>query len=395
MRERARVIHPPPLEDLVAAALQGYPRPSGPAEAALVATTSQKIHEHARSLWAEGPLPHDRVDWFCRMFARLAVTNPSLVLFRPSAALENGFVVLRGMTNTPSIIEGVMEALGDVGIEHVRDEMRVLPDAERLGDRRFGACQHSLALTFAEPGEQGKEQTQLLFGEPVFLLDREGGDYLLHSGDGYWGWVRQDAIHAMTDEEFQQYSAHTQAVVLDDIDLGSVRIFRGARVAVDGENVGGRLTLVWPDGRRSPLPASKLRSESAVQKEAAEARVRAALDLRSTPYLFGGRSPLGLDCSGLVSSACARTGLVLARDAWQQAFAGSLVATRWHRKGLRAGDLVFFIDASGKIHHTGVAVSPTHLVHASPPCVQISSLRPGDRLYDARLDRAFFMAKRP
>ena len=64
--------------------------------------------------------------------------------------------------------------------------------------------------------------------------------------------------------------------------------------------------------------------------------------------------------------------------------------------GVRMGaGLVFFIDERGKIYHTGVAISATHIVDASPPAVQIGSIVPGDRLYDRRMDRDFFVAKRP
>ena len=124
-------------------------------------------------------------------------------------------------------------------------------------------------------------------------------------------------------------------------------------------------------------------------------RVQAALDLLRTPYVFGGRSPSGLDCSGLVTNVAARCGAGIARDANQQAAAGLLTATAWAREGMRAGDQVFFIDASGKIYHTGIALNSTHILHAAPPAVQIGTFVRGDRLYDARIDRDFFIAKRP
>ena len=83
------------------------------------------------------------------------------------------------------------------------------------------------------------------------------------------------------------------------------------------------------------------------------------------------------------------------RDAWHQAFSGRVVATWWDREGMRPGDYVYFIDPTGKIYHTGVALSATHIVHAAPPFVRIGSLRAEDPLFDERFDRDFFMAKRP
>ncbi|MBN2447464.1 MAG: hypothetical protein JXO22_12100, partial [Phycisphaerae bacterium] len=74
--------------------------------------------------------------------------------------------------------------------------------------------------------------------------------------------------------------------------------------------------------------------------------------------------------------------------------AGRLVATRWRRDNILAGDLLFFINTCGRIFHVAIAISPTHYVHSAPPEVQINSLVPGDRLYSGYRERAFFAAKR-
>ena len=370
---------------------------TSPTSAPFVRNTnpSHKVRDVARSIWPEGRLPNERVDWFCQMFARLALTNRSLTYFDPSARVEDGVVVLSGATDMPLIIEGLEAALHAVGHERVRNTLRVLPDVERLDGKPFGACQVSMALTYVEPNEQTGQQTQLLYGEPVFLLDRDRGYYLLRAGDGYWGWVRADAIHPMTTTEYVAYTAHAQATAQTDIDLDAMRIPRAARVAIDGPAADGSLVIIRPDGARSAVPAATLRVETPAQQAAALARVRAALDLLYTPYVFGGRSPLGLDCSGLVQSVCTRAGGAPGRDAWHQAFAGALVATHWYREGLRAGDLVYFVDSAGKMYHAGVAIDSTHIVHSAPPGVQINSFVPGDPLYDQRLDRDFCVAKRP
>ena len=82
-------------------------------------------------------------------------------------------------------------------------------------------------------------------------------------------------------------------------------------------------------------------------------------------------------------------------DAAQQFLSGKLVASRWYRDGIRPGDRLYFIETSGKIFHTGVAISQTHFVHCSAPEVQISSLKKGDRLYREQWDNTFLAAKRP
>jgi cell wall-associated NlpC family hydrolase len=92
---------------------------------------------------------------------------------------------------------------------------------------------------------------------------------------------------------------------------------------------------------------------------------------------------------------CERRGVTLARDAGQQFVSGQLVATHWYRDDILPGDRLYFINETGKVYHSGIAISPTHFVHSCPPAVQISSLRRGDRLYSEDWDRDFFAAKRP
>jgi cell wall-associated NlpC family hydrolase len=148
-----------------------------------------------------------------------------------------------------------------------------------------------------------------------------------------------------------------------------------------------------PFGDRIEMPASAVR---VLDDEAdLSGRACAALDLLHTPYVFGGRSPFGLDCSGLITNVCQQEDIPIARDAAQQVLAGRLVATPGYRDAMRAGDRVYFINERGKVFHAGIALSSSYFVHCAPPGVQISSLEPGDRLYSEHWQRSFFAAKRP
>jgi len=353
-----------------------------------------RVGRLARTIWPEGPLPAERVGWFCELFAKVAVKDASLVYVDMTARRDEEGVVLRGATNAPSYVGGLTEALAAVGIAGVRSEARTLPDREKLGARLFGVCRVPTALTYNRPSESGGLQTQLLYGEPVFLLDRAEGFYLLHAGEGYWGWVREEAVQPLAENDFAPFQRLPRAVFVTDLQMERTNIPRGG-TAPFVRTEGDKSVVLSPEGSEMVVPSSVLRVGTA-DAGAAEARVKAALDFMGSPYLFGGRSGRGLDCSGLVTNVWARAaGERTARDAWQQALAGELVATWWHRENIQPGDQVFFIDPTGRIYHTGVAISATHILHAAPPAVQIGSFVKGDRLYDARLDRDFFMVKRP
>jgi hypothetical protein len=351
-----------------------------------------RAQRRAQSIWPQAALPEEQVDWFCRRFAEISITNHSLVYFEVTAHTEDDAVVLRGRTNAPAVVSGLEKALRAAGVQNLRSEVQALPDRTRLGEQLFGVCRAPMALTYRQP-EGGSVQTQLLFGEPVFLLDRDGEHYLLHAGDGYWGWVRREAIAPMTAEEFDAYVRHPSGVVLADIALQPVGIPRGSHVRV-AQTTEDERTILLPDGSTRNVPAAAVSMDDPEDRQAT-ARVRAALDLLYVPYVFGGCSPLGLDCSGLVANVWSRTGNRPARDAWQQALAGRLVATRWHRAQIQPGDQLFFINESGKISHTAVALDADRFIHAEPPCVQINSLDPDDPLYAPHRARTFFLAKRP
>jgi len=345
-----------------------------------------------RSVWPESSLPPGRVDWFCRAFARAALSDRSLVYFDVSAELDGSAAVLHGSTNVPAVAVGLQKTLESLGVTVARSEIRALPDREHLGERLFGVCRAPTAMTYERP-DRGAMQTQLLFGEALFLLDRAGEHVLLHAADGYWGWVHQDAIQMLAAEAFDAYTRLPRAVALGDLQLGAQRVPRGASLRVLRNDSDG-LIIRFADGSTATAAPDALKMPGDERAEATE-RVRTALDLLYVPYVFGGRSPLGLDCSGLVSNVWGRAGFNLPRDAWQQAFGGLLVATRAHRAGILPGDQLFFINTRGKVYHTAIALDTERFVHSAPPCVQISSFDPDDPLYDAELSEDFLLAKRP
>lgn len=351
-----------------------------------------KVERAARLIWPEGKLPLEKAPWYCATYRAVALSDRTIVYFEPQVVIEGDTVVLRGAASAAVLCKTMETTLKLVGIERVRNEMRVLPDRERLGENLFGVCVAPMTLTFAKPLPIAHPQTQILYGEPLFLLDHDHGHYLVQAGDGYWGWVRDDAVRPMAREPFRRYTAPDSAVFLRDLDLPDARIYRGSRLPVVSRNADA-MKLMRPDGREIDVPVSALRvvDDSAL----AGRRVQAALKMLYTPYVFGGRSPIGLDCSGLIGNVSEQGGLTLARDAAEQFAAGRLVATSWYHDDIRPGDRLYFLDAVGKVHHTGLAISSTHFVHSSVPQVQISSLQKGDRLYSAKWDQDFVAAKRP
>ncbi len=352
----------------------------------------EKMRLAARQICPEGALPPSRAAWYCDLHRKILMSDTTVVHFEPQVTVSDDSVMLAGTTESSLLPLGLVTSLQSLGITRVENRVRLLPDESRLDGQLFGACRAMMVRTFKKPDETSTPMTQIFYGEPLFLLDREAGFYLVHSSEGYLGWVRERAVQTMVLEQFREYAGARTAVLLEDLQSPEGILRTGSRLQVGSEQ-GGSIAIRRPEGGTLQIPADALRVID--HTAAAEQRVRAALDLLYTPYVFGARSTIGLDCSGLTGSTLERIGGSPPRDAAQQFLSGKLVATRWYRGDMRLGDLIYFLDESGKIFHTGMALNASHFIHSSSPEVQISCWTKGDRLYEQRWDERFLAAKRP
>ncbi len=362
-----------------------------------------KIAATARRLWRAAAPPTDgaEAEGLIEQYVRRTVTDPTFFYLRTHVTRADDAWIVSGATNCPPLRELPAAILAAVGAEPVRTEITLLP-AARLGPRRYGVVCRPTVMVWNAPREGVGVQTQLLLGEPVFLLDEsdDGTFLLLHGSDGYVGWVRADAVLRLDAAGRTAWIGGARGVLLRDCFTDDLRLPTGATLPLAGHPRDDRVQLRVPrpdpdddDDWRITVPAAAVRIAGADPggRRAAEA----ALEYLATPYLFGGRSRLGLDCSGLTGVAYATIGLVLPRDARQQILVGRLVGTPWHLGELEPGDLVFFCDASGAVIHTGVSLGGLRFVHSAPPEVQVSSFDPADPLYHEGWTRAFVFARRP
>jgi hypothetical protein len=239
-------------------------------------------------------------------------------------------------------------------------------------------------LRFA-PDHGAERVNEYILGDLAVPLRRRKGWWLVRGPDGYIGWLREWFARRLEAGEGERArSAHDAQVAVPFARLRSAGGRETGPHLVLGtpvrrlESSGGRWRVRAPDGRTGHLQAHELRSLPRSGVARARDLIRTARDLIGVPYLWGGTTPKGFDCSGYLQRVFGVHGVELPRDSDQQARAGRPV-----RDG-RAGDLCFF--GGRRIDHVGLCVGGGRFLHCQGT-VRDSSLLPGHRLYHERLAR--------
>jgi cell wall-associated NlpC family hydrolase len=225
---------------------------------------------------------------------------------------------------------------------------------------QFGVTTLSVVPVRSKPAHEAEQVTQLLFGD-IYTIEETHGNWLrIHIAfDGYTGWIHTLQGTIITEQQYKTLSKASYAVAAELVQtissngksfpvmMGSILYdFDGMNCKLLKENYvySGQAVKQNGENRKSDL-IKKL-----------------AVKFLNAPYLWGGKTAFGVDCSGFTQTVYKTAGIHLPRDAYQQAEKGKTVNFIFEAK---VGDLLFFDNEEGRITHTGIYLHENTLIHAS------------------------------
>lgn len=321
---------------------------------------------------------------------------------------NNGRLTVKGVTTVDEARMKLLQQLHDTYGRAVNDSIILLPDPALGDDVRYGVVNVSVANVRMGADYAAEMGTQLLLGAPVQVLQHDDW-WRIKSAEGYIAWITGSSFVCMSKEAFNQWTAARKIIFTDiygfayeSADAGrhvSDLVF-GNLLRYEGEE-GAFYKVAYPDGRRAYVSKSQavhydewLSSVSLTE----ESIIRKALTLRGVPYSWGGTSTKAVDCSGFSKTVFLMHGVILRRDASQQAKTGIPVDISEGYDQLRPGDLMFFgvKEQDGKkerVRHVGIYMGDREFIH-SIGYVRVGSLDSTRANYDEHNTREFIRAAR-
>lgn len=213
-------------------------------------------------------------------------------------------------------------------------------------------CNVAAAPVRAEPAHRSEMSNQLLFGEAVEVKERKDEWLLVRSNyDDYEGWITEHLLEGFSGNWNGDSIA---SELLNPVFINNKKINIPMGSFLPGYNFSTK--KLWKDNFRYE---GKLNDRSSfISIEHLES---VAKEFLHTPYLWGGKTCMGIDCSGFAQTCYKMIGIKLPRDAWQQELQGEEVSF----PDVKKGDLAFFHNEKGRVTHVGLMLDAYKIIHAS------------------------------
>ena len=219
----------------------------------------------------------------------------------------------------------------------------------------YAVCSVAAAPIRKRPSHKVEMVNQLLFGEAMYILKQRRNWAKMQSlHDNYEGWIRNNLVIVIDDGVSD--NSFVTADLMNEITIGGTKMYVPMGSTLPGfRGEKGKIGDLVYECRGNRLDRAKIKPGDAMVRALTQQWFNA-------PYLWGGRTPFGIDCSGFTQVIFKMMGVDLLRDAREQESQGMNVK---HLENVQCGDLAFFKATSGKITHVGILLTPAQIIHAT------------------------------
>ena len=281
--------------------------------------------------------------------------------------------------------QAILAAMTKNGFGNYTDKISVLEE-RILQNRKWALVKLSIATLRTEPKHGAEIATQGIMGAPVKVLEKRDDWYRVQMADDYIAYVPESSLAFKNDLQMNKWRKAKRYIVtaydsrlvseahgdetVSDLVMGNILELKS--------EAAGWLKLATPDGRTGWVSAADVAelSQWSEQGFSAAQIEKTARRMMGSSYLWGGTSTKVTDCSGLTKVAYLSNGIILQRDASQQALTGKIMKKGTDWRQYETGDLLFFgNEKTGRVTHVGLYLRDGKYIHCSGQ-VKINSLNP-------------------
>jgi hypothetical protein len=318
-------------------------------------------------------------------------------------------IVLNGETDNSVALEELTKKLISDGVQ-VENNVSILPDAS-VNEYKYALANNSVSNLRGQGKHSAELVTQVILGTELKVLKIDESFALVQTPEKYIAWVDNGGIVFKTEDELKKWNESELLIYVKNI--GNSYQDDGFSVVLTDMVLGGKVKMIeeltngfkveFPDGRTGFVKKDEVEIYSKwlnmlkPSKELIEAYAKSML---GSPYLWGGTSTKGMDCSGFVKTVYLMNGFVTPRDASQQILAGQLIDKDLKLEGLEKGDLMFFgtkatEDKKQRVTHVGIWLGNGNqeFIHSSRR-VRLNSMNPDSEIFDAWCSEHYLGSRR-
>ncbi|MCF7560864.1 C40 family peptidase [Sabulilitoribacter multivorans] len=215
---------------------------------------------------------------------------------------------------------------------------------------QYGICNLSIVPLRNEPADTSELVSQVLYGEIFKILEQRKNWFRIRLAfDKYEGWIDNKQYFEISQDQYKDLNSEIPKLSLDLVEF------------VEDDNVQLKPILLGSTLNGLSILNQKYDGITTIKKEPKDYLLKTAFLYLNTPYLWGGKTPFGIDCSGFTQMVYKLNGYKLLRDASQQATQGEALS---FIEESEPGDLAFFDNDEGIITHVGIIMPDNYIIHA-------------------------------